>query len=175
MVENIAPDIYRIEVPLKNNPLKSVNSYVIKSPDRALIIDTAMNRPDCLEVLTDGLRELNVDPANSDYFVSHRHGDHHGLITTLAGKSSRVYMGRVDLEFMKKAAYGSKLMLEEKPRLGAGRHMSTKARSRPAAASKRWQTSSSLPSMLGVSRPTPERPASASCRASAGARQGHPS
>jgi len=118
MVENIAPDIYRIEVPLKDNPLKSVNSYVIKSPDRALIIDTAMNRPDCLKVLRGSFKELGVDPANSDYFVSHRHGDHHGLITTLAGKSSRVYMGRVDLEFMKKAAYGSKLMLEESPRHG---------------------------------------------------------
>lgn len=133
MIENIAPDIYRIEVPLRDNPLKSVNSYVIKSPDRALIIDTAMNRPECLKALREGFKELGVDPAESDYFVSHRHGDHHGLITTLAGKSSRVYMGRIDLAFIKKASYGSKLILEETPRHGFPRTEMKRLMSRPPA------------------------------------------
>lgn len=45
MVEEIIKDIYRIEIPLPGNPLKSINSYVIKG-DRNLIIDTRMNRRD---------------------------------------------------------------------------------------------------------------------------------
>ena len=44
MVEEIFPDLHRIEIPLPNNPLKALNSYVIKAPGRNLIVDTGMNR-----------------------------------------------------------------------------------------------------------------------------------
>ncbi len=44
MIEDISPGLYKIELPLPKNPLKSINSYVIKGKDRNLIIDTGMNR-----------------------------------------------------------------------------------------------------------------------------------
>jgi glyoxylase-like metal-dependent hydrolase (beta-lactamase superfamily II) len=133
IAENVAPDIYRIEVPLTGNPLKSINSYVIKSPERNLIIDTAFNRPDCLKQLQLGFRELDVDPEKADYFVTHRHADHHGLITTLAGESSRVYVGRIDLEFIQKAGYGGGHMLEQAPRHGFAREEIQKMMGTPPA------------------------------------------
>src|SRR5262245_32923629 len=51
MAEEILPSLYRIVVPLPGNPLKEVNSYVITASERNLVIDTGMNRPECLEAL----------------------------------------------------------------------------------------------------------------------------
>ena len=96
MIEKVMPDIYRIEVPLPNNPLGVVNSYVVKGGSRPLIIDTAMNREECLAALSSGLSELGVDPAESDFFITHCHVDHYGLVDALAGAASSVYLGRED-------------------------------------------------------------------------------
>ena len=49
------PDIYKIYVPLPNNPLKNLNSYVVKTENKNLIIDTGFNMPECYEALTEGL------------------------------------------------------------------------------------------------------------------------
>ncbi len=51
MMEKLGKDFYRVEVPLPNNPLRMVNSYFIKGPGRNLVIDTGMNRKECLEGL----------------------------------------------------------------------------------------------------------------------------
>ena len=40
MYTHIEDNIYTIPVPLPNNPLRSLNSYVIKGEDRNLLIDT---------------------------------------------------------------------------------------------------------------------------------------
>ncbi len=55
------PDIYKIYVPLPNNPLKNLNSYVVKTENKNLIIDTGFNMPECYEALTEGLKELEID------------------------------------------------------------------------------------------------------------------
>lgn len=108
MSEELLPDFYRIEVPLRGNPLKSVNSYVIRARDRSLIIDTALNRGDCREVLSRELAELGVNPATANYFLTHRHGDHRGLMASLAGTASKVYLGRAELEFIRVFGYGDR-------------------------------------------------------------------
>ena len=51
MVEQIAKDIYRIEVPLPNNPLRSLNSYFLRGEERDLLIDTGFRRPVCQAAL----------------------------------------------------------------------------------------------------------------------------
>ena len=45
------PDIYKIYVPLPNNPLKNLNCYVIKTKDKNLIIDTGFNIEECYNAL----------------------------------------------------------------------------------------------------------------------------
>ena len=57
MIENILPDIYRIEIPLTGNPMRSVNTYLIKGRNRHLLIDTP-NRTYCL--LPSGLDQAPV-------------------------------------------------------------------------------------------------------------------
>ena len=67
IIEQIRADLFKLEIPLPNNPLRALNSYVIKSDDRNLIIDTGMNRPECLEAMQKGLKELDIDLNKTDF------------------------------------------------------------------------------------------------------------
>ena len=96
MPEQIAPNLYRIVVPLPGNPLKEINSYILTSNDRNLIIDTGMNRPECKEAMDEGLGELQVDLKKTDFIATHLHADHQGLISTLMTNQSKAYMGVSD-------------------------------------------------------------------------------
>ncbi len=98
MVEEIRPNLHRIEIPLPNNPLKSTNSYVLTSEERNLVIDTGFNRKECLEALQDGFDSLDLDLAKTDFFSTHLHADHLGLISTFAGSDSKSYMGAIDVQ-----------------------------------------------------------------------------
>jgi glyoxylase-like metal-dependent hydrolase (beta-lactamase superfamily II) len=94
----ILPDLYKIEVPLPRNPLRALNSYVIKGPARNLVIDTGMNREECAVVMFSALKELAVDLQKTDFFITHMHADHAGLVAALAGDEAKVYCSRQDAE-----------------------------------------------------------------------------
>ena len=96
MSEEILPNLFKIEVPLPQNPLKAVNSYVIKAHNHSLIIDTGMNREECMEVMASSLKKLDVDLDNADFFITHMHADHSGLVSDLARKTSTIYGGQAD-------------------------------------------------------------------------------
>ncbi|MHB8987140.1 MAG: MBL fold metallo-hydrolase [Eubacteriales bacterium] len=86
--------IYQIEVCLPNNPLKALNSYLIKGKDRNLIIDTGFNRDECKADMNNALRDLKVSLDDTDFFITHHHADHSGLISYLAAESSRVFCSK---------------------------------------------------------------------------------
>ena len=96
MIEEVLPNLYRLEAPLPNNPLKAINSYVIKGHDRNLMVDTGMNREECLTALTAGLQELEIKLEETDFFVTHMHADHSGLVAQLSTKESKIYCGDAD-------------------------------------------------------------------------------
>ncbi|MBL0712291.1 MAG: MBL fold metallo-hydrolase [Desulfosarcina sp.] len=100
MVQEIAKDIFRIKVPLPETPLKYLNAYVVRSPGRSLVIDTGLNHDACLSVLLDGLKKIAVDPGRADFFITHLHSDHFGLITRLATADTRVYFNRPEAEII---------------------------------------------------------------------------
>ena len=62
------PDIFKIYIPLPDNPLKNLNCYVLKTPNENLIIDTGFNREECLSAFMEGLEEIGVDLKNSSFF-----------------------------------------------------------------------------------------------------------
>jgi glyoxylase-like metal-dependent hydrolase (beta-lactamase superfamily II) len=95
-VEEVRPNLFRIVVPLPNSPLKEINSYVFTSAKRSLIVDTGMNRPECLEVLEAGIAAIGIDLERTDFVATHLHADHQGLISTLMRNGSRAYMGALD-------------------------------------------------------------------------------
>ena len=91
MTELVLPDIYRIEIPLPNNPLRSLNSYLIKGGDKNLLIDTGFNQPECRAAMDEGLRELGFSMEDTDIFVTYIHGDHSGLVMYLTTPQTRVF------------------------------------------------------------------------------------
>jgi len=91
MIEEILPNLYRTEIPLPKNPLKWLNAYIVKGEDRFLIIDTGFNREECLNAMNASLRKLDVDLNKADFFITHLHADHMGLLDTLASDNSKVY------------------------------------------------------------------------------------
>ena len=100
MPEEIFPDLYRLKIPLPESPLKYLNSYVLKSPDRNLIIDTGLNRRECLEAMQTGLAELSIDLDRTDIFITHLHADHFGLVNKLATDSNRIFFSRPEKELI---------------------------------------------------------------------------
>ena len=68
MIEQMLPNLYRIEIPLPKNPLKALNSYLIKGDGRFLIIDTGMNREECRNAMFTALAELKVDLKPDRFF-----------------------------------------------------------------------------------------------------------
>jgi glyoxylase-like metal-dependent hydrolase (beta-lactamase superfamily II) len=107
MIDEIAANLYRIEIPLPKNPLRSINSYAIKDSDRNLIIDTGMNRKECLDVLEDGLKNLGIDMGKADFFVTHLHVDHLGLVSDLRTHRSAVYLNQADADRFRRIRYGT--------------------------------------------------------------------
>jgi glyoxylase-like metal-dependent hydrolase (beta-lactamase superfamily II) len=98
MVEEISRNLFRAEIPLPRNPLKYTNSYIIKSSDRNLIIDTGFNRQECVDAMQEALDELEVDLSRTDLFVTHLHADHFGLVGSLATETSKVYFNQPDAD-----------------------------------------------------------------------------
>ena len=96
MVTELEKDIYRIEVPLPNNPMQLLNSYFIRGSERNLIIDTGFNRQECRDALLGGLEELGADFSKTDIFITHLHADHSGLVSSIKTDANTVYCSRQD-------------------------------------------------------------------------------
>jgi len=92
MIEEIVPNLYRMEIPLPRSPLKWVNSYVVRGEGRFLIVDTGFNLEECRNEMSANLLKLDVDLNKTDVFVTHFHVDHIGLVGTLATDNSKVYL-----------------------------------------------------------------------------------
>lgn len=95
MVEKVwnCPEIFRVYVPLPDNPLKNLNSYVIRTPSASLVIDTGFRRPECRAALWAGLEELGLDLSKTILFLTHLHADHTGLVWDFVDRGVPVYMG----------------------------------------------------------------------------------
>lgn len=100
MVKEILDNVYLIKVPLPGNPLKALNSYLIKGPKRSLLVDTGFNWPVCKEAQSKAIAELAMNWDDIDFFITHIHGDHSGLVYELAGPNSTVYCSKIDADLM---------------------------------------------------------------------------
>ena len=90
MYTHIEGNIYLIPVPLPDNPLRNLNSYVIRAEGggRHLLIDTGFRRDECRDALLAGLGELDVRLEDTDIFLTHLHSDH--TSRTARGSSASV-------------------------------------------------------------------------------------
>jgi glyoxylase-like metal-dependent hydrolase (beta-lactamase superfamily II) len=110
MIEEIQPSLFRLEIPLPNSPLKFLNSYVIRSSDRNLIVDTGLNRKECLDAMNLGLKQLDIDLTRTDFFITHLHADHFGLVSKLATGTSRVFFNRPETELIEASGWWERMV-----------------------------------------------------------------
>jgi len=96
MVEQVLPHIYHIHVPLPGNPLKELNSYLIKDDGRNLLIDTGFRQEACREALQTALDELGVRREETDVLLTHRHNDHAGMADLFSGKDRKIYVSAIE-------------------------------------------------------------------------------
>lgn len=93
MIEEIREKLFRIEIPLPQNPLKALNSYYIQGDERNLLIDTGFNREECRKAMDEAVQELGISMENTDILVTHVHSDHSGLVGYLASPETKIYTG----------------------------------------------------------------------------------
>jgi len=106
MIREVYKDIYTFEVTLPNSPLRAINSYVIKSADKNIVIDTGYNRPESRQDLLKGLEELGLDIRDTSLVLTHLHADHSGLANMFSDLGLDVYAGAVDGKFINQMATG---------------------------------------------------------------------
>ncbi len=106
MIEEIAEDLYRIEIPLPEYYPKSVNAYVVRDKERSLIIDAGLQDDMCMNTVQADLRHLGIELAKTDFFITHGHGDHVGLVPSLIHSGSVVYLNRLEADFIQKMESG---------------------------------------------------------------------
>lgn len=95
MAVEIAPGLWRLDIPLVGNPLKNLNSYLITG-ERNLLIDTGFNQSACREAMDAQLHEIGAKLEQTDIFLTHLHSDHSGLSTYLHRKGCAVFLSDSD-------------------------------------------------------------------------------
>ncbi len=107
-MEEIASDLFRVKIPLPT--IKYLNSYILKGKDRHLIVDTGLDSAACLEVMETALHRLGIVLKNTDFFITHFHGDHSGLLSRLAGKENRIYFNEPESRMIESYNFFEHLM-----------------------------------------------------------------
>ena len=91
MLTQVYPNVYCNQIPLPKTTLKWLNSYIITSSKRNLIIDTGFNNELCKETLFNGIKELQLDLSKTDVLMTHIHSDHSALADILEEKGCTIY------------------------------------------------------------------------------------
>ncbi|MBN2062653.1 MAG: MBL fold metallo-hydrolase [Deltaproteobacteria bacterium] len=77
----LAPGIFKIKVPIPDNPLEHLNCYLIKGKEGWLMIDTGWYTPETFNSLKKSLDKLGIALTDiATIVVTHIHPDHFGLV-----------------------------------------------------------------------------------------------
>jgi glyoxylase-like metal-dependent hydrolase (beta-lactamase superfamily II) len=84
-LQQVAPGIFRLKIPLPFESLGWVNSYLVQSEGRNMLVDTGWNTDEAFDALTGQLSTLGVDLKDLHTILfTHVHPDHYGLAGRLA-------------------------------------------------------------------------------------------
>ena len=100
--EEIDEDLFRLRIPLPETSLKYLNAYVARGKDRHLVVDVGLNLEVCRSDMLAGLDILDIALERTDFFITHFHADHLGLLPDLAGPSSTVYFNNPEARLLNK-------------------------------------------------------------------------
>jgi glyoxylase-like metal-dependent hydrolase (beta-lactamase superfamily II) len=109
LVDEVAPQIHRIPLPLPGDALHSVNVYAIVQDGDVTLIDAGWSHGPGLSVLEDALEKLGVGAeAVGRVLVTHMHRDHYTLGMALRGRyGTQILLGRGEEESLDAVMRGS--------------------------------------------------------------------
>ena len=111
----VYPDIFQLKIPLPDKQLYTLNAYVIKSEDGAMLIDTGWNTDQAYEALQSQLAAIKLSVSDLKFVViTHFHPDHIGLIDRLSKDSPAVFIQHtVEYKLIRQRRHESKNNLNE--------------------------------------------------------------
>lgn len=97
-VKQLYPNLFVLEIPLPNNPLRALCSYVLRGApgERSLMIDTGFNEPEAFKFVLEALDYLKISRSDLDFLTTHLHSDHSGQLLTLKMPNSVCYASVTD-------------------------------------------------------------------------------
>jgi glyoxylase-like metal-dependent hydrolase (beta-lactamase superfamily II) len=98
VVSHVAANIFRIQVPVPGTPLGRSNAYVVKDRARNLVVDSGLKGAESMAVLQRGFTELGIDLDRTDFFVTHLHADHVGLVPHFLRETGRLYFSEEEFD-----------------------------------------------------------------------------
>lgn len=105
MIKEIFPNIFQIKVPLPHSPLKHLNTYLIKSGEKNLLVDTGLNFAQTFQCLCEGLSKAELKAEDlTEILFTHFHVDHVGLIPKFreASKNVKFLIHHVEAEISRR-------------------------------------------------------------------------
>lgn len=101
----VYPSVYQLRVPIPNNPLGHLNSYLIRGDKGCLLIDAGWNTEEAFRSLDEQLLELGLGFRDiTMVIITHVHPDHYGL----AGRIKQISPTRFALHLWEKALIESR-------------------------------------------------------------------
>ncbi len=99
-MKEVLPGIFRLQVPIPNNPLEFTNVYLVRAAAGCLLVDVGMDTDDAFAALERQLVEIGVSFKDiAQIVVTHAHMDHYGLagrVKELSG--ARLALHRIESE-----------------------------------------------------------------------------
>src|SRR5437764_13661965 len=88
MPHEIIPGLYRLPIPLPENPLGTVNVYAVIGEDGVRLIDCGWDTPQAYAALVAKLQSLGAKISDiRDIILTHIHPEHLGLAERLGAES----------------------------------------------------------------------------------------
>lgn len=108
-VEEIAPGVHRIALPLPDDGLHAVNVYALEHDGRVTLVDAGWSYGPAFEMLENALESISLDPGCIDrVLVTHMHRDHYTLGMRLRRRyGTRVLLGRGEQDSLEAVMRGS--------------------------------------------------------------------
>ncbi|MBI2954595.1 MAG: MBL fold metallo-hydrolase [Chloroflexi bacterium] len=101
----VFPGVFQLKVPIPNNPLGHLNSYLIRGDKGCLLIDAGWNTEDAFQALHGQLESLGLGFRDiAVVIVTHVHPDHYGL----AGRIKQISPTRFAFHIWEKALIESR-------------------------------------------------------------------
>lgn len=100
----IAPNLWRISLPMPDSFMRAVNVYLIGDTDGYVLVDCGLEIDESWDALREGLRKLGTTPdAIHTVVVTHGHHDHCGLAARLRLEhGARIWLHESDWAYIRR-------------------------------------------------------------------------